>query len=64
MNQQIEDVEREHLKDGIYIIEKQIQDEIDFWQWWENEHKLPAKIEIINKIPKENVNNSIKHLPF
>lgn len=64
MIQVIEDAEREHLKDKIYLIEKRMEEEREFWEWWEHVNKLPAKIEIINKIPEENVKTNIDTLPF
>lgn len=57
-----EDVEREFLKDSIYLIEKQIELENEYWQWMEEEerrNRLPAKIEILNKEVKQD-----ETLPF
>lgn len=62
MRQIIEDVEREYLKDSIYLIEKQIELENEYWQWMEEEEKrnrLPAKIMILNKEVKQD-----ETLPF
>jgi hypothetical protein len=62
MKQIIENVEREYLKDSIYLIEKQIELENEYWQWMEEEEKrnrLPAKIMILNKEVKQD-----ETLPF
>lgn len=39
-----EDWERQLILDSMYSIEQQKQIEEDFWQWFENEEQLPAKI--------------------
>jgi len=62
MKQIIENVEQEYLKDSIYLIEKQIELENEYWQWMEEEEKrnrLPAKIMILNKEVKQD-----ETLPF
>jgi hypothetical protein len=41
-----EDIEREYLKDEMYLMEEQMKMEEEYWQW-EEENKEPAKIEVI-----------------
>lgn len=48
MNQFIEeDFERALALDSMYIYEKLKEQENEYWQWQENEQRLPARIEII-----------------
>ena len=60
-----EDFEREALKDAVYLLEEQqrIMQEIN-----EEEHRLPAKIEIIGDLPplKKKEENEVERntLPF
>lgn len=59
-----EDFEREHLKDAVYLQEEQqlIMKEIN-----EEEHRLPAKIEIIGELPpKQKEEHEVERntLPF
>ena len=59
-----EDFEREALKDSVYLLEEQqrIMQEIN-----EEEHRLPAKIEIIGDLPpKKKEENEVERntLPF
>ncbi len=58
-----EDFEREHLKDVVYLQEEQ---EMIMKEIMEEEHRLPAKVYIIEEQPKSKENESVKRdtLPF
>jgi hypothetical protein len=57
-----EDWERISQQESVYLLEKQMELE---WEWWEHEHRLPAKIVVIDedKILK-NDDPVSKVLPF
>ena len=57
-----EDWERDFLKDEMYIREREIQMQNDWWQWEceQMDKRKPAKINVV--MPKLK-NNEIKHLP-
>lgn len=62
----IEDFERESAKDSVYLLEKYIQEEKEFWEWYEKEHnRKPAQVVVINesKIPQDEHTES-NILPF
>jgi hypothetical protein len=52
----MEDFEREHLKDSIYLIENSMEIEMEYKKWWSEINKLPAKINILGK-PLEKIEN-------
>ena len=58
-----EDFEREALKDAVYLQEEQ---EMIMKEIMEEEHRLPAKVYIIEEQPKSKENESVKRdtLPF
>ena len=41
-----EDWERISQQESVYLLAKQMELE---WEWWENEHRLPAKIVVIDE---------------
>lgn len=47
-----EDFERVKELDEMYLIEAQREEEEAYWQWEEEQIKLPAKIVIVNPIIK------------
>jgi len=51
----IEDFERSRQLDSMYIQEQQLEEEQAYWQWEEEQSKLPAKIVILNPVEKEEV---------
>ena len=55
-----EDFERESLKDSVYLLEEQ---QLLMQEIMKEEHRLPAKIQVITEIPTE---HEVKHntLPF
>ena len=61
-----EDFERESRKDSLYLLEKQIQEEKEFWEWYEKEHnRKPAEIVVIDQSKlKENESQQSEVLPF
>ena len=50
-----EDYEREFIKDQMYLQEQQREEEESYWQWSEENEKLPAKISILLPILKSEV---------
>ena len=48
MNNQ--DFEKESEKDFIYLHEEQQLVEQEYWEWYKQQHKKPAKIYVINQI--------------
>ena len=60
-----EDFEREFDKDSVYLLEKIILEEKQFWSWYEAVHRKPAQITVINesKIPQDEPEQS-NVLPF
>lgn len=60
-----EDFERESQKDSVYLLEKRILEEKEFWSWYEAVHRKPAKVTVINesKTPKDEPEQS-NVLPF
>jgi hypothetical protein len=51
----IEDYERAQCIDMMYIQERQREEEELYWQWEEEQAKLPAQIVILNPIEKEEI---------
>lgn len=49
----IEDFERAQAMDTVYMEERQREEEEAYWQWEEEQNKLPAKIVILNPVNKE-----------
>lgn len=49
----IEDFERAQAMDTMYMEERQREEEETYWQWEEEQNKLPAKIVILNPVNKE-----------
>jgi len=43
------DYEHESQKDFVYLLEKKLQEELEFWDWYDKVHRKPAKIEVINE---------------
>lgn len=61
-----EDFERDSQKDLVYLLEAQMQEEQEFWEWYSDVHmRKPAQISVINETIKQN-NESREHytLPF
>ena len=60
-----EDFEMEFEKDSVYLLEKKLLEERDFWAWYEAVHRKPAKVVVINesKIPQDEPEQS-NVLPF
>lgn len=54
----INDFEREHLTDQMYLGEYQQEIEDEWRRWEEEQSKLPAKIIITNPIKKEKINEN------
>jgi hypothetical protein len=49
-----QDFEYESQKDSVYLLEKTIQEEKEFWEWYESQHnRKPAQIVVINESKKE-----------
>lgn len=53
-----EDLEREFLKDEMYLIEEQMRVEEEYWQWKE-EHKEPAEIRVVMPTVKKEQNDTV-----
>lgn len=60
-----EDFEREFEKDSIYLLEKKLLEEEQFWKWYSLENRKPAQIVVINesKTPQDEPEQS-NVLPF
>lgn len=58
-----EDFERISQQESVYLLEKQMELE---WEWWDHENRLPAKIVVIDedKILKDADQSISKILPF
>lgn len=48
------DLEREYIIEAMYSVEEKMRIEEEYWQWQENEQRLPARIEIIKHPNYEN----------
>ena len=44
-----EDFEMEFEKDSVYLLEKRLLEEEQFWCWYETVHRKPAQITVINE---------------
>lgn len=44
-----EDFEMEFEKDSVYLLEKRLLEEEQFWKWYEYAHRKPAQITVINE---------------
>jgi hypothetical protein len=44
-----EDFEREFEKDSVYLLEKRLLEEEQFWRWYEAVHRKSAQITVINE---------------
>lgn len=60
-----EDFEREFEKDSVYLLEKKLLEEKEFWAWYEAVHRKPAQVVVINesKTPQDEPEQS-NVLPF
>ena len=60
-----EDFEMEFEKDSVYLLEKRLLEEKQFWDWYHLIHRKPAEIVVINesKIPQDEHTES-NTLPF
>ena len=45
----IEDFEREFEKDSVYLLEKKLLEEEQFWKWYETANRKPAQVVVINE---------------
>ena len=59
-----EDFETESQKDSVYLLEKTIQEEIEFWKWYNELHRKPAKVEVINEKSKKDESEQSNILPI
>lgn len=66
MDNFIEDFERESAKDSVYLLERHIQEEKEFWEWYEKEHnRKPAQVVVIDESKThKNESQQSEVLPF